>query len=166
MILTPPPGLMANAALTAVEIICVLSVLAAAICHSGGEKSTDKPDKPTDKAQDPAACRNPMAAWKYVQPVDVNTEVKINGTVWKFCAKCVCSATGKVGFYNKTHVTRDHKLKESSSDLPNPGGNLSAVAPDSTKQEAKVDEDSSPNPNALVWDFSFSFSVFFFYWRS
>ena len=31
--------------------------------------------------------------------VDSNTIVEINGTTWKFCNRCVCSVTCKVGFY-------------------------------------------------------------------
>ena len=52
--------------------------------------------------------RTAMAAWKYIHPMDSKTIVEINGTTWKFCNRCVCSVTRKVGFYNKTYTTNEH----------------------------------------------------------
>ena len=51
----------------------------------------------------------PRAPWKYIKPADIsNVITDQNGKTWKFCTKCVCKLTGKVGFYNQYHDTAGH----------------------------------------------------------
>ena len=41
--------------------------------------------------------------------MDSNTIVEINGIAWKFCNQYACSVARKVGFYNKTHTSSQHR---------------------------------------------------------
>ena len=53
--------------------------------------------------------RTPLAAWKYVKPDDVTVpRVDAQGKIWKFCSKCKCRATNKVGYYQLSHYEADH----------------------------------------------------------
>ena len=50
------------------------------------------------------------AAWKYIHPADPNQVLTdANGVVWKFCSKCVCPLTQKVGLYTRSHTTSEHR---------------------------------------------------------
>ena len=52
---------------------------------------------------------HPSAAWRYEVPSDINATITRNDRTYKFCSKCVCSKTGRRGFFNRTHCTRDHR---------------------------------------------------------
>ena len=50
-----------------------------------------------------------LADWKYVKPVNITTTKTDNlGRVWKFCTKCKCRATNKVGHYQLSHLDSNH----------------------------------------------------------
>lgn len=49
-----------------------------------------------------------MAAWRYIQPVDPTTAVEVDGVTYKWCQECRCHATGKQGYFTRTHFTAEH----------------------------------------------------------
>ena len=70
--------------------------------HFGGER---RPKVDRENGDTP----RPRAAWKYIRPADLsNVITDEKGKTWKFCSKCVCKSTGKVGFYNQYHDTAGH----------------------------------------------------------
>jgi hypothetical protein len=84
--------------------------------------------KDADKEKDsdePAAkkARIGLAAWKYLEPKDLTKPLVEDGKEWKFCTKCKCRKTDKVGIYQLSHFDSEHIDNYSG---PNEG-NLASV---------------------------------------
>ena len=96
--------------------------------------------------------------WKYIAPADPDQIIKVNGNEYFWCAKCYDNYTGKVGIYNLTHKTSQHKRgvrqnrsrnrNDQQNDAPNnedQHANLSSVR--SIKGEIKKSTDKPPSTN-------------------
>ena len=87
--------------------------------------------------------RTPLAAWKYEKPNDVTIpRVDAQGKVWKFCTKCKCRATGKVGYYQLSHYDADHVYNYRRSN-----GNSTGSSPATDNSTAPPETSSSPQGN-------------------
>ena len=76
-------------------------------------KSKDKEkDKDKDTDTDEPVAKKPriaLAAWKYLEPKDLTTPlIDGDGKEWKFCTKCKCRKTDKVGIYQLSHFDSEH----------------------------------------------------------
>jgi hypothetical protein len=48
-------------------------------------------------------------AWKYAEPKDLNSTITdAQGRTWKFCIKCVCRYTKRIGMYTLSHGDAEH----------------------------------------------------------
>ena len=63
----------------------------------------------------------PKDPWKYIKPRDLTMHVEIEGKKWHFYTKCKCRATGRVGFYQLSHMNTIHDLNWK------PEGNLTPI---------------------------------------
>ena len=115
----------------------------------------------------------PFSTWKYLKPADENQCIEVNDTRFYWCGKCHCRKTGKVGFYNKTHSTLQHRQggnrnsnRNQDSDSRSSGGNrgddddaahLSPVEEKSDKGEKKQEEEAplDPDPNGFEFQGAF-----------
>jgi hypothetical protein len=51
-----------------------------------------------------------LPAWRYQEPKDLTKSfTDADGRVWKFCTKCVCRKSGKVGMYHTSHFDHEHR---------------------------------------------------------
>ena len=49
-----------------------------------------------------------LAAWKYLEPKDLNKPLIEDGKAWKFCTHCRCKKTGRQGIYQLSHFDSEH----------------------------------------------------------
>ena len=64
----------------------------------------------SDSEQAPKKAKTELPAWKYIEPKDITKPLIDNdGRHWKFCTKCVCRKSGKVGMYLLSHFDSEHK---------------------------------------------------------
>jgi hypothetical protein len=50
-----------------------------------------------------------LAPWKYIEPKNLSSTITDqHGKVWKFCTKCMCRYTKKVGIYQLSHYDNEH----------------------------------------------------------
>jgi hypothetical protein len=58
-------------------------------------------------------------AWKYVEPKDLNSTITdAQGRTWKFCTKCVCQYTKRIGMYTLSRGDAEHiDLKNASASM-------------------------------------------------
>jgi hypothetical protein len=85
----------------------------------------------------------PFKEWKYIHPSDLNDTFILDGKRYYFCAKCVCTRTRKVGFYNISHSTDNHQSglgRRSRIDNSNGSGNNNSNPPN----QASNSTDSRP----------------------
>ena len=96
--------------------------------------------------------RTPLAAWKYEKPNDVTIpRVDSQGKVWKFCTKCKCRATGKVGYYQLSHYDADHvynyrRNNGNSTGSPPATDNSTAPPEASSAPQGNLTAVANPNP--------------------
>ena len=90
------------------------------------EPDTKKPKKEKEKE---------LPAWRYLEPKDLTKALKDgDGREWKFCTKCKCKKSQKVGMYQLSHFDSDHidnfvhpSSTSTSAPVPTKEGNLAAV---------------------------------------
>ena len=120
--------------------------------NNGG--SNGNPNNPT---------RSPIMlsskVWKYLKPADLDQCIEVNGSTYYWCGKCVCRNTSKVGLYNLTHSTSQHRRSPAASstrttDNTTNSANLSSV-PTLTNE---TDSPSSPSNSSVVKDKSVKFA--------
>ena len=98
-----------------------------------------------------------LAAWKYIKPADITiTKTDDLGHVWKFCTKCKCRATQKVGHYQLSHLDANHvpnfcaRQRATAAAAASPGTTATArsveVAPPDTLQSNMT---AIANPNLI-----------------
>ena len=75
--------------------------------HSSDTNNTNDDDPNSDTSTSTNVA--PASVWKYIHPSDKDQTIEVNGITFKFCAKCTCRKTGRVGFYNRTHTTSQHR---------------------------------------------------------
>ena len=97
------------------------------------KKAADKKDKEKksgggkDDANAPVAKKpksDELPAWRYLEPKDLKVPRVDNGRSWKFCTKCKCKKSGKIGLYILSHFDPEH---EDNWVPPKNEGNLAAV---------------------------------------
>ena len=94
------------------------------ICGSEFHLKANCPNKPTSDSDKMLGSKvgftgdgkTSMAAWRYIHPVDSDSEITVNSIKYYFCKHCTCKFTGKQGFYNRTHNTSNHKFPRQKSD--------------------------------------------------
>ena len=88
-------------------------------------------------------------AWKYIKPADEDQKVTMNGMDFFFCGKCRCRRTGKVGFYNRTHSTSQHRAGQGNGGRNNSSNEAPAATSESGGDEANLSpvEDATPPPD-------------------
>jgi hypothetical protein len=87
-----------------------------------------------------------LPGWRYVEPKDLNTTIVEDGKTWKYCTKCTCKRTGKVGLYNTSHFNWEHtnlphlpsKTREVNFTTIRPSGPSSAAVHSSGPSSATV----------------------------
>jgi hypothetical protein len=57
---------------------------------------------------DVGKAKKEKAAWMFIEPEDENHTFTDAGRTWRFCKLCKCAHSGKVGYYNSHHGTKDH----------------------------------------------------------
>ena len=62
----------------------------------------------------------PTSIWKYIHPSDQDQVIEGNVVTLKFTENVRCSCTGKLGFYNRSHMTSKHRGKKLSTLDPAP----------------------------------------------
>ena len=84
---------------------------------SGDHHVRDSPKNQKDKTKDkeklsgkdesdaPVAkkVKTDLPAWRYVEPKDLKAPLVDDGRTWKFCTKCKCKRSGRVGLYILSH---------------------------------------------------------------
>ena len=96
-------------------------------CPKNKQTKMDKPAASTsgDSKKSDAPSRA-LAAWKYVEPKLLTVPVvDAEGKEWKFCTKCKCRHTDKVGLYQLSHYDSEHI---DNYKPPETEGNLAVVA--------------------------------------
>ena len=51
----------------------------------------------------------PASIWKHIYSAGQDYVIEVNSVKFKFCAKCWCNCTGKIGLYNRSHTTSEHR---------------------------------------------------------
>ena len=111
------------------------------------------------------------SSWRYEAPSDVNATITRNNRTYYYCSKCVCNRSGRRGFYNRTHSTRDHRggvtsststtpitdNTTSSTTIDAPAGNHSPHTSSAELPESANHVDS--DPNGLQFEGAFVASV-------
>ena len=91
-------------------------------------KDTDKDKEKSNSKDDsdaPAAkkVKSDLPAWRYLEPKDLKSTLVDDGRTWKFCTKCKCKKTGRLGLYILSHSDADHV----DNWTPKSEGNLASV---------------------------------------
>ena len=77
-------------------------------CGSGDHLSRNCPQPPAGVSHTRKHSAA-LADWKYIKPVNLTTTKTDDlGRVWKFCTKCKCRASKKIGFYQLSHLDSAH----------------------------------------------------------
>jgi hypothetical protein len=113
------------------------------------KKAADKANKDKDKDKgksdsDAPAQNKPktdeLPAWRYLEPKDLTVPLVDSGRSWKFCTKCKCKKSGRVGFYILSHFDSEHD----DNYVPKQNeGNLAAVDMPLSLPEATLCDPSS-----------------------
>ena len=105
----------------------------------------------------------PASVWKYIHPSDKDQTIEVNGITFKFCAKCTCRKTGRVGFYNRTHTTSQHiNSGLSKTEDEDEGDLLTSNANPFSNHSSLGNADSnlvSTDPDELVFEGAFLSSM-------
>ena len=80
--------------------------------------------------------------WKYIAPLDETTTLKRDNKEWKFCSHCKCRHTGKIGLYNLSHTSSEHRFKQVASDeitvLETPAGNNASIGMETNESDGNT----------------------------
>ena len=103
--------------------------------------------------------------WKYIAPADPDQIIKVNGKEYFWCVKCYDNYTGKVGIYNLTHKTSQHKRgvrhnrsrnrNDQQNDAPNyedHHANLSSVRSIEGEVKKSTDKSSTNQEKKVAFD--------------
>ena len=104
-------------------------------------------DRPKENQDAPAAKKvkvekTELPAWRYLEPKDLKATLLDDGRTWKFCTKCKCKKSGRVGLYILSHFDHEHDDNYNVKKE----GNLASVQgvplgiPDSTVTARSLDE--------------------------
>ena len=61
----------------------------------------------SDKPKEP---NSPSNSWRFTAPTDGSTTLTRNNITYYWCGVCRCRRTSRVGFWNRTHTTANHKV--------------------------------------------------------
>ena len=90
-------------------------------CHICGSeyhlkfKCPDKPPTNGDGEKNDGGQKNDGSTarnsdWRYCKPADDNATMTVNDLLYKYCKHCKCKRTGRIGFFNRTHSSSEHKF--------------------------------------------------------
>ena len=93
-----------------------------------------------------AGSNRELSAWKYIEPKDLNRPVKYDdGREWKFCTKCKCRHTNRIGIYQLSHFDSEHV---DNYQAPCREGNLAVTITDPNPIPAGPPEFTTSEPEA------------------
>ena len=110
-------------------------------------KDCPKKGKPADSSKEEPDAKKPkkekdkeLPAWRYLEPKDLTKALKDgDGREWKFCTKCKCKKSQKIGVYQLSHFDAEHV---DTFVHPNSGAGVSAPVPTKVGNLAAVNDPS------------------------
>ena len=87
------------------------------------DKDKDKSDANDDSHGPAKKAKTEYPAWRYLEPKDLTSTLVDDGCTWRFCTKCKCKKSGRIGLYILSHSDADHV----DNWTPRIEGNLAAV---------------------------------------
>jgi hypothetical protein len=72
------------------------------------DKDKDKSDANDDSDGPAKKAKTEYPAWRYLEPKDLTSTLVHDGRTWRFCTKCKCKKSGRIGLYILSHSDADH----------------------------------------------------------